>query len=64
LAATGTPVASEPGCIATEIDAPATRQYDKSGKYPQMLVIFAIRAHCSAFDHESGSDRKALRQSA
>jgi hypothetical protein len=50
--------------IAAEIDAAATWQHDKSGKYPQILTIFAICRDGPAFDHESGSDRKALRQTA
>jgi hypothetical protein len=51
-------------CIPIEINPAAARQDDKSGNYPQTLIIFAVRRDGAAFDHESGSDRKALRQTA
>ena len=62
--AAGPPAAGQRRCIATKVDAAATWQHDKSGKYPQIFTIFAIRGDDPAFDHESGSDRKALRQTA
>jgi hypothetical protein len=49
-------------CIAAEVDAAAAWQHNKSGKYPQIFIIFAIRRDGPAFDHESGPDRKPLRQ--
>jgi hypothetical protein len=64
LPPTGAPAAGLPSGIAAELDAATARQHDKSGKYPQMLIIFAIRRNSSALNHESGSDRKALRQTA
>jgi hypothetical protein len=51
-------------CIAAKVDAAAAWQHDKSGKYPQIFIIFAIRRDRPAFDHEGGSDRKTLRQTA
>jgi hypothetical protein len=52
-------------CIPIEINPAAARQDDKSGNYPQTpLIIFTVRRDGPAFDHESGSDRKALRQTA
>ena len=62
--AAGTPVAGQSVCIAAEIDAPAAWQHDKSGKHPQLLIIFGISRDEAAFNHKSGSDRKALRQMA
>ena len=56
--------AGHSGRIAAEIDAAAPWQQDKSGKYPQILTIFAVRCDSPAFDHESGSDRKTLWQTA
>ncbi|MFZ2076893.1 MAG: hypothetical protein WAV38_09660 [Xanthobacteraceae bacterium] len=61
-AAAGPAAAGHSGRIPAEIDAAAAWQHDKSGKYPQILIIFAIRRDGPAFDHESGSDREALRQ--
>jgi hypothetical protein len=63
-AATGAPAAGQPGGIAAEIDAAAARQHHKSGKYPEMLVIFAIGRDGSTLNHESGSDRQTLWQTA
>jgi hypothetical protein len=63
-AATGAPATGQPGGIAAEIDATAAWQHHKSGKYPQMLVIFAIGRDGSALNHERGSDRQTLRQTA
>jgi hypothetical protein len=60
-AAAGSAAACPNGCIPAEIDAAAAWQHDKSGKHPQILIIFAIRDGL-AFDHKSGSDREALRQ--
>jgi hypothetical protein len=60
--AAGPPAAGQRRCIAAKVNAAVARQHDKSGKYPQILIIFAIRRGGPAFDHESGSDRKALRQ--
>jgi hypothetical protein len=62
--AAGPPAAGHNGCITAEIDATAAWQHDKPGNHPQMLIIFAIRSDGPAFNHESGSDRKALRQTA
>jgi len=62
--AAGAPAAGPGRSIAAKIDAAAAWQHDKSGKHPQIFTIFAIRRDSPAFDHESGSDRKALRQTA
>jgi hypothetical protein len=62
LPATRRPAAGQRGGIAAELDAAAAWQHDKSGKYPQMLTIFAIGRDSSALNHKCGSDRKALRQ--
>jgi hypothetical protein len=59
--AAGPAAAGHCGCIAAEINTAAAWQHDKPGKHPQMPIIFAIRRDGPAFDHESGSDRKALR---
>jgi hypothetical protein len=59
--APGPPATRHRGCIATKIDAATAWQHDKSRKNPKMPIIFAIRRDDPALDHESGSDRKALR---
>jgi hypothetical protein len=61
LPAAGSAAAGHSRGIPAEIDAATAWQHDKSGKHPQILIIFAIRDG-PAFDHESGSDREALRQ--
>jgi len=64
IAAMSPPIAGHIGCIAAEVDAATAWQHDKAGKYPQMLIIFAIRRDRPAFDDKNGSDREALRQTA
>jgi hypothetical protein len=62
--AAGPPAAGQRRCLAAKIDAGAAWQHDKSGKYPQIFIIFAIRRDGPALDHKGGSNRKTLRQTA
>jgi hypothetical protein len=62
--AAGPPAARQRRGIAAKVDAVAAWQHDKSRKYPQIFIIFVVRRDGPAFDHEGGSDRKTLRQTA
>jgi hypothetical protein len=63
-AAAGPPAAGPGHGITAEIDAAAAWEHDKSRNYLQTPIIFALRRDCPSFDHERGSDRQALRQTA
>jgi hypothetical protein len=61
-AATIAPASGRARSIAAELDAAAAGQHDKSGKYPQLAIVFAVGRDGPSLDDKRGSDREPLRQ--